>query len=79
MQLAPSNVTVNVVAPGLIEKEAGTEQFLSPEEWQRFAEKVPLGRIGKPDDVAGVVQFLCSKAADYITGQVIHVNGGLFM
>ncbi|MBV9246302.1 MAG: SDR family oxidoreductase [Methylobacteriaceae bacterium] len=79
MQLAPSNVTVNVIAPGLIEKEPGTEQFLSPEEWQGFREKVPLGRIGTPDDVAGVVQFLCSRAADYITGQVIHVNGGLFM
>ncbi len=79
MQLARDNITVNVIAPGLIEKEAGTEQFLSASEWQAFSEKIPLGRIGKPDDVAGVVQFLCSRSAEYITGQVLHVNGGLFM
>ncbi len=77
LQLAPYNVLVNSVAPGLIEKQAGTEQFLSPEEWRAFAAKVPLGRIGKPDEVAAVVAFLCSAEAGYLTGQVIHVNGGL--
>lgn len=77
LQLAPYNVLVNAVAPGLIEKQAGTEQFLSPEEWRAFAAKVPLGRIGKPDEVAAVVAFLCSAEAGYLTGQVIHVNGGL--
>lgn len=77
LQLAPYHVLVNCVVPGLIEKQAGTEQFLSPEEWRAFAAKVPLGRIGKPDEVAAVVAFLCSTDAGYITGQVIHVNGGL--
>ncbi len=77
LQLAPYNVLVNSVAPGLIEKQAGTEQFLSPEEWRAFAAKVPLRRIGKPDEVAAVVAFLCSAEAGYLTGQVIHVNGGL--
>jgi NAD(P)-dependent dehydrogenase (short-subunit alcohol dehydrogenase family) len=77
MQLGPHAVTVNCIAPGLVRKDPGTPQFLSEEEWQAFAAKVPLGRIGLPDDVAAAVAFLCSPDAGYITGQVIHVNGGL--
>lgn len=77
LQLGPHGVTVNCIAPGLIRKDPGTPQFLSEEEWQGFAAKVPLGRIGQPDDVAAAVAFLCSPDAGYISGQVIHVNGGL--
>lgn len=77
IQLGRHGTTVNCVAPGLVRKDPGTPQFLSPEEWQGFAAKVPLGRIGIPDDIAAAVAFLCSPDAGYITGQVIHVNGGL--
>jgi 3-oxoacyl-[acyl-carrier protein] reductase len=52
------------------------EQFLTEEEWRVFADKVPLGRIGQPDEVAAMIAFLASKDASYVTGQIIHVNGG---
>lgn len=78
LQLAPDGVTVNAIAPGLIAKDqTSAEQTLSPEEWQRLKARIPMGELGSPGDVAATVAFLCSPAARYITGQVIHVDGGL--
>ncbi len=76
IQVAPKGVTVNAVVPGLIRKEHG-EQFLSPEEWSEFPRVIPMGRIGESDEVGAVIAFLASKEASYVTGQIIHVNGGL--
>jgi 3-oxoacyl-[acyl-carrier protein] reductase len=76
-ELASRNITVNAVAPGFIE----TDMTASLQEKAKDAmlEQVPLGRAGQPEDVAGVVSFLVSEHASYITGQIIHVNGGMYM
>lgn len=77
VQLAPYGVTANCVVPGLIEKDKDTEQFLTDKEMEPMLEHIPLKRQGKPQDVAALVGFLCSEDANYITGQIIHVNGGI--
>lgn len=70
-------ITVNAVAPGLIRKDEGLVSKLSAEAIAAIEEMIPLGRRGLPEEVAAVIGFLASPAASYVTGQTIHVNGGL--
>ena len=76
-ELAPRGVTVNAIAPGFIETDmtAGLPEKVR----ELMLAQIPLGRGGKPEDVAAAVAFLVSEEAAYITGQVIHVSGGMFM
>lgn len=76
-ELAADKITVNCVVPGFIEKDPGTGDGLSQHELKAMAARIPLGRIGRSDEVAAAIEFLISPAAGYITGQAIHVNGGL--
>ena len=76
-ELASRNVTVNAVAPGFIETEMTAQ--LPEKAREAFLTQIPLGRAGQPEDVAQVVKFLVSDEASYITGQVIHLNGGMYM
>lgn len=76
-ELASTGITVNCVVPGFIEKDPGTGDGLSQHELKAMAERIPLGRIGRSDEVAAAIEFLLSPSAGYITGQALHVNGGL--
>ncbi len=77
LELAPSGTTVNAVVPGLIRKDAGAHAAMTPAQFAEQTARIPLGRLGEPDDVAAVVRFLASEAAGYVTGQCVHVSGGL--
>ncbi len=76
-ELGSRNITVNCVAPGFIETDMTAG--LSPEQRKGLLDQIPLGRLGHPSDVAHAVAYLASPAAGYITGQEIHVNGGMYM
>ncbi len=76
-ELASRNITVNAVAPGFIETEMTAK--LNDTQREALAKNIPMGRLGSPEDVAKAVSFLCSENANYITGQVITVDGGMVM
>ena len=75
-ELAPSGVTVNVVCPGMIETDMITD--LPDTRRQKQLELIPMNRLGRPEEVAGVVRFLASENAAWITGQTLSVDGGLY-
>ena len=74
-EVASRGITVNAVAPGFIETDMTAA--LSEEQRQQIAANIPLGRLGMPSDVAAAVAFLCSDEASWLTGQTLHVNGGM--
>ena len=76
-EVAPRGITANVIAPGLIETDM--TQALTEDMRGEWESRVPLGRLGSPNDVAAAVCFLASDEASYITGQVLSVNGGIYM
>ncbi|RXT15178.1 SDR family oxidoreductase [Ammoniphilus sp. CFH 90114] len=76
-ELAPSQVTVNAVVPGAIEGKLLSRQF-AEEELSMIAEEIPMGRLGKPEEIASLVWYLMQPEAQYITGQVISPNGGWY-
>ncbi|MCE0484828.1 MAG: 3-oxoacyl-[acyl-carrier-protein] reductase [Methylacidiphilales bacterium] len=76
-EFASRNITCNVLCPGFIETDMTRD--LSDDLRKKLLERVPLQRLGQPDDVAAVVAFLCSPASGYMTGQVLTVDGGMVM
>jgi NAD(P)-dependent dehydrogenase (short-subunit alcohol dehydrogenase family) len=78
LEVAPDRVTVNAVAPGLTDT-AQPRSFYSDADLAAFATRIPAGRLGEPEDIVATVVLLCGDGAAYITGQTLHVNGGLYM
>jgi len=76
-ELGSRNITVNAVAPGFIETDM--THVLKEEQKAKITQGIPLARIGRPEEVAAAVRFLCGEEAGYITGNVIDVNGGMYM
>ena len=76
-EIASRNITVNVIAPGFIASDM--TDALSEEQKAALLTSVPVGRLGETDEIAHAVAFLASPQASYITGQTLHVNGGMYM
>jgi 3-oxoacyl-[acyl-carrier protein] reductase len=76
-EVASRNITVNCVAPGFI--TTAMTEVLAPEQTERLKAAIPAGRMGSPDDIAAATLYLASEEAAYVTGQTLHVNGGMAM
>jgi len=76
-EFASRNITVNAVSPGFIDTDITKD--LTPDLKKKYMDAIPLGRFGKPEDVSGIIAFLLSDNASYITGEVVKVNGGVHM
>jgi 3-oxoacyl-[acyl-carrier protein] reductase len=78
-ELAPFNIRVNAVCPGVIATEMTADLRQNEAMVARWLQDIPQERLGQPQDISGIVMFLCSPAASYITGQAINVDGGKVM
>ena len=78
LELAPFDITVNAIAPGLTDT-AQPRSFYSDDDLESIARRIPAGRLAQPEEIVPAALFLCDDAAGYVTGQTLHVNGGLFM
>ena len=76
-EVGPRGITVNCVAPGFIETDMTS--YIGEKAKEELIKKIPLGRFGKPEEISQIIEFLVSDQSSYITGQTIHVNGGLYM
>jgi 3-oxoacyl-[acyl-carrier protein] reductase len=76
-EVGSRGITANVVAPGFIATDMTAQ--LKPEQHDALKQQVPLGRLGAPEDIAFAVAFLASAHAAYITGETLHINGGMYM
>jgi len=75
-ELASSGIYVNCVAPGWVDTDMSADALKDPQSGQQILRTIPLGRVGKPDEIAAPVLFLCTSYASFITGEVFNVNGG---
>ena len=76
-ELGPRGICVNGVAPTVVRTEMGAHWLKNPKTRAWLKERIPLGRVAEPEDVVGAVLFFCSPAADYVTGQILYLDGGI--
>jgi gluconate 5-dehydrogenase len=77
MELAPHGITVNGIAPTVVRTEMARHWLENPETRKQITERIPLGRVADPQDIVGPAIMFCSKASDFVTGQVLYVDGGI--
>jgi gluconate 5-dehydrogenase len=77
VELAPHGIQVNGIAPTVVVTEAAEKWRTDPGRWEAFLARVPLGRAAEPRDVVGATLFFCARASDFVTGQVLYVDGGI--
>ena len=75
-ELAPDGIYVNCVAPGWVDTDMSAETLADPRSGDEIRNTIPLGRVGKPEEIAAPVLFLCTEHAAFITGEIFNVNGG---
>ena len=75
-ELAPAGIYVNAVAPGWVDTDMSAEAIADPKSGEEILRSVPLGRVGKPEEIAAPILFLCTEHASFITGEIFNVNGG---
>ena len=76
-EFAPFNIRVNAVVPGQFDTDMGAPLMNDPEALAAYVEKIPLGRVGQPEEIPGLVVYLCSNASSYVTGSIMIMDGGL--
>lgn len=77
VELAQHGITVNGIAPTVVQTEAAARWRADPERWKALLERIPLGRVAEPADVVGAAIFFCAPAASFVTGQVLYLDGGI--
>jgi len=77
MEIGSRNITVNCVAPGFIDTDM--TKVLTDDQKAAIMQQIPMGKLGRPEDIAAAVLFLASPDAGYVTGTTLHVNGGMYM
>jgi gluconate 5-dehydrogenase len=77
LELAPRGINVNGIAPTVVMTEAAGKWRADEQRWQALLARIPLGRVAEPDDVVGAAVFFCSPASDFVTGQVLYLDGGI--
>lgn len=76
-ELAPHGITVNGIAPTVVQTEAASRWRADPERWKALLARIPLGRVAEPEDVVGAAVFFCAPASSFVTGQVLYLDGGI--